>query len=88
MVDEQSATVPKTTQVAVRSTQPAARGEGQSVVRDELLRQSSVDRISTPVGKNQDGQVVFAHVNFDGDITKEFVSSLKAYLTYLETTLN
>jgi hypothetical protein len=44
--------------------------------------------MSTPVGKQEDGQVVFAHVNFDAAITKEFVSSLNKYLHYLETTLN
>jgi hypothetical protein len=52
-----------------------------------FMAQKSVGQISTPVGK-QDGQVVFAHVNFDAEITKEFVSSLKKYLDYLETTLN
>lgn len=46
------------------------------------------EQISTPVGKQEDGQVVFAHVSFDAGITKEFVSSLKKYLDYLETTLN
>jgi hypothetical protein len=43
-------------------------------------------QISTPVGTD-DGQIVFAHVRFDASIKKEFVSSLKKYLDYLETTL-
>lgn len=42
--------------------------------------------ISTPVGKDE-GRVVFAHVRFDAGIKREFVSSLKKYLDYLETTL-
>jgi hypothetical protein len=42
--------------------------------------------ISTPVGKDED-RVVFAHVRFDSAIRKEFVTSLKKYLDYLETTL-
>jgi hypothetical protein len=51
-------------------------------------RTTDEEKISTPVGKNGEGQVVFAHVSFDAGITKEFVSSLKKYLDYLETTLN
>jgi hypothetical protein len=43
--------------------------------------------IATPVGKDGD-RVVFAHVRFDSGIRKEFVTSLKKYLDYLETTLN
>lgn len=42
--------------------------------------------ISTPVGRDED-RVVFAHVRFDASIRKEFVTSLKKYLDYLETTL-
>jgi hypothetical protein len=42
--------------------------------------------ISTPVGKDED-RVIFAHVRFDANIRKEFVTSLKKYLDYLETTL-
>ena len=45
------------------------------------------DSISTPVGKNEDGSVVFAHVSFDASIKKEFVAGLKKYLDYLEGTL-
>lgn len=54
----------------------------------QKLLQRSEGQISTPVGKQDDGQVVFAHVNFDAGITKEFVASLKKYLDYLETTLD
>lgn len=43
--------------------------------------------ISTPVGTQSDGEVVFAHVRFDAGIRKDFVLSLKKYLEYLETTL-
>jgi hypothetical protein len=43
-------------------------------------------QISTPVGTDE-GQVVFAHVRFDGALRKEYVASLKKYLDYLETTL-
>ncbi len=62
-------------------TQPGAKLK-------EALQRVTSSQISTPVGRQEDGQVVFAHVNFDGGITKEFVSSLKKYLDYLETTLN
>jgi hypothetical protein len=44
--------------------------------------------ISTPVGKDEEGKAVFAHVRFDAALRKEFVSGLKKYLDYLETTLN
>lgn len=43
-------------------------------------------QISTPVG-SEEGQVIFAHVRFDGALKKDFVTSLKKYLDYLETTL-
>ncbi len=43
--------------------------------------------ISTPVGKDENGRAVFAHVRFDTAIRKEFVAGLKKYLDYLETTL-
>ncbi len=43
--------------------------------------------ISTSVGKETDGRVVFARVRFDADLRKEFVASLKKYLEYLESTL-
>jgi len=44
------------------------------------------EEISTPVGKDGD-RVVFAVVRFDAGLRKEFVTSLKKYLDYLETTL-
>jgi hypothetical protein len=44
------------------------------------------EEISTPVGR-EDDRVVFARVSFDAGIRKEFISSLKKYLDYLETTL-
>jgi hypothetical protein len=40
------------------------------------------------VGKDEDGKAVFAHVCLDAALRKEFVSGLKKYLGYLETTLN
>ena len=43
--------------------------------------------ISTPVGKDEEGRAVFAHVRFDRELRKEFVTGLKKYLDYLETTL-
>ena len=48
---------------------------------------STGSSISTPVGKTVDGRAVFAHVHFDAELQKEFVSGLKKYLDYLETTL-
>jgi hypothetical protein len=42
--------------------------------------------ISTPVGKDE-GKIVFARVRFDGELRKEYVTSLKKYLEYLESTL-
>jgi len=48
--------------------------------------QQPAGTISTPVGKDED-RVVFAHVRFDAALRKEFVTSLKKYLDYLETTL-
>ena len=48
--------------------------------------QQPIGTISTPVGKDED-RVVFAHVRFDAGIRKEFVTSLKKYLDYLESTL-
>ena len=48
--------------------------------------QQPTGMISTPVGKDED-RVVFAHVRFDAGIRKEFVTSLKKYLDYLESTL-
>ena len=47
----------------------------------------SIGEISTPVGRDGD-TVVFASVKFSADLRKEFVTSLKKYLDYLETTLN
>ena len=67
---------------------PARTQQAGAAQAKESLQKPSISQISTPVGKDQDGQIVFAHVNFDGSITKEFVSSLKKYLDYLETTLN
>jgi len=49
-------------------------------------QQRAIGTISTPVGKNEDG-VVFAHVHFDSGIRREYVTSLKKYLDYLESTL-
>lgn len=43
--------------------------------------------ISTPVGTGEDGQPVFASLNFDAPLKREFVTALKKYLEYLETTL-
>ena len=43
--------------------------------------------ISTPVGRDEKGRAVFAHVRFDTAVRKEFVTGLKKYLDYLETTL-
>lgn len=57
-----------------------------SQARSTLHRQSS-DSISTPVGKEEDGRPVFASVSFDAPLRKEFVTGLKKYLEYLETTL-
>lgn len=52
----------------------------------ERNRDMAQEQISTPVGTDE-GRIVFAHVRFDSSIKKEFVSSLKQYLDYLETTL-
>jgi hypothetical protein len=41
-------------------------------------------QISTPVGTDDDGQMIFAHVRFDAAIKREYVSSLKKYLEFLE----
>jgi hypothetical protein len=43
--------------------------------------------ISTPVGKDDEGRAVFAHVRFDSALRREFVTGLKKYLDYLEGTL-
>ncbi len=58
----------------------------ESLVKKIAQRQQTIAQISTPVG-SEDGQVIFAHVHFDGAIKKEFVASLKKYLDYLEGTL-
>jgi hypothetical protein len=61
-------------------------------VRTELSKKAAEkfvapSQISTPVGKNEDGVPVFAHVRFDGALRKEYVASLKKYLDFLEGTL-
>lgn len=53
----------------------------------EVIGQGVGSSISTPVGKDEDGRAVFAHVRFDAVLRKEFVTGLKKYLDYLETTL-
>ena len=53
----------------------------------EAPAQASGSSISTPVGKDEEGRAVFAHVRFDTALRKEFVAGLKKYLDYLETTL-
>jgi hypothetical protein len=75
--EEMSATV----QDGPKQSESLARGKST-----ERQKENHQAQISTPVGTDG-GQVVFAHVNFDSDIKKEFVSSLKKYLDYLETTL-
>jgi hypothetical protein len=40
------------------------------------------------MGKDEEGNAVIAHVRFDYALREEFVTGLKKYLDYLETTLN
>lgn len=88
-VEEDDVPNETTTQPAKAAGQPPAPNQYQSGAKlKETLLRGAASQISTPVGKQDDGQIVFAHVSFDGGITKEFVSSLKKYLDYLETTLN
>lgn len=63
------------------------QGNRSTGVERFTQRNNVQPQISTPVGTN-DGEVIFAHVRFDAGIKKEFVSSLKKYLDYLETTLS
>lgn len=53
----------------------------------EASAQGLGSTISTPVGKDEEGRAVFAHVRFDTALRKEFVTGLKKYLDYLEKTL-
>ena len=47
-------------------------------------QQPSTKEISMPVGVSEDGQVIFAHVYFDGPLKKEYLVSLRALLQALE----
>jgi hypothetical protein len=70
------------TQEPVRS--PASRG---TTTAETPLAPPIGANISTPVGKDDEGRAVFASVRFDAPLRKEFVTGLKKYLDYLETTL-
>lgn len=48
--------------------------------------QTATASISTPVGMDNDGHVVFAHISFDSALRREYVIGLRKYLDYLETT--
>lgn len=60
----------------------------KSNIKEAFVRHhsGSIPQISTPVGTDGD-TVVFAQVQFNAALKKEYVTTLKKYLDYLETTL-
>lgn len=44
--------------------------------------------ISLPVGMSEDGEVVFAHLRFDGGIKKSLLANLRALLEAMEKPLS
>ena len=63
------------------------RGAAAEIMQSTSIGPATSASISTPVGKDDEGRAVFAHVRFDAALRKEFVTGLKKYLDYLETTL-
>lgn len=61
---------------AIRSSQTA-----------QPARTADVAEISTPVGTDEDGQIVFARVGFTAPINRDYISKLKKYLDYLESAI-
>jgi hypothetical protein len=44
--------------------------------------------ISFPVGLNEEGQPIFAHLRFDAPLKKEMLASLRTLLEAIERTLS
>jgi hypothetical protein len=72
---------------ATLTTSQETSASAREQVKIEATTQGAGPSISTPVGKDEEGRAVFAHVRFDAALRKEFVAGLKKYLDYLETTL-
>lgn len=79
--DDSMTTAPEAAKVSSARSAPP---EGAQVTSNTPLMSTN---ISTPVGKDDEGRAVFAHVRFDAALRKEFVMGLKKYLDYLEGTL-